>query len=79
MTASDFAEEGTFDPGDFEEELAAAPTNLDIGTTLWFENERMRVWEIRLDPGERGPFHIHTRRYFLSGTATTTRGWRSTM
>jgi mannose-6-phosphate isomerase-like protein (cupin superfamily) len=22
------------------------------------------VWEVRLKPGERGPFHAHTRRYF---------------
>jgi quercetin dioxygenase-like cupin family protein len=22
------------------------------------------VWEVRLRPGERGPFHAHTRRYF---------------
>jgi len=57
-------EEGSFEPADFEEELAAAPANLDVGTTLWFENQRIRVWEIRLEPGERGPFHNHTRNYF---------------
>jgi len=22
------------------------------------------VWEVSLQPGERGPFHSHTRRYF---------------
>ena len=49
---------------DFADELRAAPSNLDVGTHLWFENEAIRVWEVRLQPGERGPFHAHTRRYF---------------
>jgi oxalate decarboxylase/phosphoglucose isomerase-like protein (cupin superfamily) len=31
---------------------------------LWFQNDRIKVWEIDLAPGERGPFHVHTRRYF---------------
>lgn len=54
----------TFDLGSFADELRAAPDNLDVGTRLWFENEAIRVWEVRLKPGERGPFHAHTRRYF---------------
>ena len=57
-------ETATFDPNDFTEELRAAPGNLDVGTRLWFENEAIRVWEVRLKPGERAPFHAHTRRYF---------------
>lgn len=57
-------EEGTFDQADFREELSRAPENLDVGTQLWFENRRLRVWEVRLEPGERGPFHNHTRNYF---------------
>jgi hypothetical protein len=57
-------EEGRFDPTDFADELAAAPANLDVGTALLFENDRVRVWELRLDPGARGPFHAHTRPYF---------------
>ncbi|HXZ69952.1 MAG TPA: hypothetical protein VEH31_03640, partial [Streptosporangiaceae bacterium] len=40
------------------------PRNPDVGTRLWLENDRIRVWEVRLQPGERGPFHAHTRRYF---------------
>ena len=55
---------GTFDPGDYDEELTAAPSNLDVGTTVWFENHKIRVWEILLRPGERGPFHSHTTNYF---------------
>ncbi len=57
-------EEGTFDLADYEDELAAAPTNHDVGTKLVFENERVGVWEIRLQPGERGAFHIHDKPYF---------------
>lgn len=55
---------GTFDTADFAEELEAAPRNLAVGTTVWFENDRVRVWEILLQPGERGPFHSHTTNYF---------------
>lgn len=54
----------TFDLGSFADELRAAPENLDVGTRPWFENAAIRVWEVRLKPGERGPFHAHTRLYF---------------
>ena len=57
-------EQGTYDTADFADELAAAPGNLDVGTSVWFENPRIRVWEILLQPGERGPFHSHTTNYF---------------
>jgi oxalate decarboxylase/phosphoglucose isomerase-like protein (cupin superfamily) len=56
--------DGTFDPADFGDELATAASNLDVGTRLRFENDRIKVWEITLAPGERCPFHAHTRRYF---------------
>jgi oxalate decarboxylase/phosphoglucose isomerase-like protein (cupin superfamily) len=57
-------EEGDFDPAEFAYELAAAAGNLEVGTRLWFANDRIKVWEVRLEPGQRGPFHAHTRRYF---------------
>lgn len=57
-------EEGTFDVGEFEDELAAAPDNRAIGSSVLFENDRVRVWEVRLQPGERGDFHLHDRNYF---------------
>jgi hypothetical protein len=63
MTATIVRDEN-FDPADYRGELDAAPGNLDVGTRLWFENDHIRVWEVRLMPGERGPFHAHTRRYF---------------
>lgn len=55
---------GTFDLDEFAVELTAAPANLDVGTTLRFANDSVRVWEVFLEPGERGPFHSHTRNYF---------------
>ncbi len=55
---------GSFELSDYAEELAKANSNLDVGTALWFENDRLKVWELRLEPGERGPFHAHTRNYF---------------
>ena len=57
-------EEGAYDVASFAEELAAAPENRAVGTSRLFENERVRVWEVRLAPGERTPFHAHTVRYF---------------
>lgn len=57
-------EQGTFDVAEYEEELSVASDNLDVGTAVWFENDRVRVWEILLQPGERGPFHSHTTNYF---------------
>ena len=57
-------EEGSFPVEEFSEELERAPENLDVGTSLLFANDRVKVWEVRLDPGQRGPFHAHTRDYF---------------
>ncbi|MFY9588575.1 MAG: hypothetical protein WAT66_14110 [Actinomycetota bacterium] len=55
---------GSFDIADFAAELDGEQ-NRNVGTTLLFENERVRVWEIRLAPGERAPFHWHTTPYFF--------------
>jgi mannose-6-phosphate isomerase-like protein (cupin superfamily) len=57
-------ERGTFDPTPFAQELNRAPTNHEVGTALLYQNEHIRVWEVRLRPGERGPFHSHVTRYF---------------
>jgi len=35
-----------------------------VGTRLLFENERIRVWDITLAPGERLDFHRHRTSYF---------------
>jgi hypothetical protein len=35
-----------------------------VGSTLLSENERVRVWEIRLQPGQRWHAHRHVLDYF---------------
>ncbi len=60
----DIIEEGAYDRDGYVEELAAAPHNHDLGTTLWYENDHIRVWEVLLQPGERGAFHAHITNYF---------------
>ena len=57
-------EEGTFDPDEFSDELAAAPTNHAVGSRRLFDNDQVSVWEVRLAPGGRGAFHVHSRNYF---------------
>ena len=57
-------ERGTFPLESFADELAGARMNREIGTSLWFENDHIRVFEVRLEPGERGPFHVHDHTYF---------------
>ena len=47
---------------DFERE--SENPNPCVGTTLLSENERTRVWIIRLAPGERLGFHRHVLDYF---------------
>ena len=57
-------EHGTFSPDDFAAELAVASENRALGTRVVFENDVIQVWEVRLEPGERGAFHVHDRTYF---------------
>ena len=37
----------------------------EIGQKILFENDLVRVWEIRLEPGETIDFHIHYHPYLL--------------
>lgn len=57
-------ETGTFELEAFEDELERAPANREIGTARSFENDHVRVFRIRLEPGERAPFHVHDATYF---------------
>ena len=57
-------ERGTFSPAEFAEELAVAPDNHQLGTRIVFENHAIQVWEVRLEPGDRGAFHVHDQTYF---------------
>jgi quercetin dioxygenase-like cupin family protein len=53
-------------PADIAAEFAREAKNPNpcVGTTLLSENERTRVWIIRLAPGERVGFHRHVLDYF---------------
>jgi len=37
----------------------------DVGTNVVFENELVRVWQVRLAPGEQGPVHRHELDHLL--------------
>jgi beta-alanine degradation protein BauB len=54
----------TYSVQEFATELDVARENHDIGSTVWFENDHVRVWEVRLEPGQRAPFHSHAHTYF---------------
>ena len=51
-------------PRSVREELEANQFNGNVGTRLLSETNRVRVWEIRLAPGERIGFHRHVLDYF---------------
>ena len=36
-----------------------------IGDKILFENEHLRVWSVKLDPGERQPWHQHLLPYLI--------------
>ncbi len=37
----------------------------DLGTKVVFENDRVRVWQVRLAPGEQGDVHRHALDHLL--------------
>jgi hypothetical protein len=37
----------------------------DVADRVIFENERVRIWELRMPPGESGPAHRHTLDHIL--------------
>lgn len=43
----------------------ATPPTEQVGTSLMFENERVRVWDLSLAPGESLEKHIHRTDYFF--------------
>ena len=36
-----------------------------VGSTMLFENDRVRVWELRLEPGQQSPVHQHDHDHLL--------------
>ena len=51
-------------PRAIAEEFEKNRQNGCVGTTLLSEDDRVRVWDIRLKPGERIGFHRHVLDYF---------------
>ncbi len=51
-------------PVDLARERAEAGSNGCVGTRLLSQTDRVRVWTIVLEPGERIGFHTHVLDYF---------------
>ena len=62
MAAVEF---GDYDIAAYADELEGADQNREIATKQLYENDRVRIWELALDPGERAPFHCHGTPYFF--------------
>jgi mannose-6-phosphate isomerase-like protein (cupin superfamily) len=45
--------------------MTQAPELGNVATRLLFENERVKVWEMRLEPGESSDLHRHGLDYVL--------------
>jgi len=45
------------------------PASHHVGTRLLFENDRVRVWEMRLRPGESCERHVHESDYLFVNLA----------
>ena len=48
----------------FREEHADDPMG-NVGTELLFEDEHVRIWEMKLEPGEHSDLHHHEHEYYL--------------
>jgi len=51
-------------PSDLHQELLQNTGNQNVGDTLLFENDKVKVWHIQLQPGERIHYHRHNFDYF---------------
>ncbi len=51
------------------QDLEAGRRNGRVGSRLVSETERLRVWLIELQPGDRLPFHTHVNDYFWTATS----------
>jgi hypothetical protein len=58
-------------PADIAAEFERERKNINpcVGTELVSENDRVRVWVIRLQPGERIGFHRHVLDYFWTAVS----------
>ncbi|MCF2490945.1 hypothetical protein [Dyadobacter sp. CY347] len=51
-------------PEQLREELQENTQNQAVGDILLFENDKVKVWHISLQPGERIHYHRHNYDYF---------------
>lgn len=56
-------------PAELKAELDRSILNGRVGSTLVSETDRVRVWLILLNPGERLPLHRHVLDYFWTATS----------
>ena len=49
----------------FREEHAGDPVG-DVANTILFEDECVRIWEMKLEPGEHSALHRHDHDYYLA-------------
>jgi quercetin dioxygenase-like cupin family protein len=45
--------------------MSAHPLSHQVGTKLLFENDRVRVWEMVLQPGQESTYHEHSADYLF--------------
>ena len=57
-------------PPEIQAEMVDNALNPCVGTRLLSVDKRVRVWEIRLRPGERIPFHCHVLDYFWTAVTS---------
>lgn len=56
-------------PPEILAELEAGTVSHSVGKDLLSENERVRIWALSLEPGERIGFHRHVLDYFWTATS----------
>jgi hypothetical protein len=59
-------------PAEVRSDFAVNANNGRVAGELLFENERVRVWSIRLQPGERYVAHRHVLDYFWTTVSAGT-------
>jgi len=47
-----------------QREIVANWHNRSVGSRIVSETEKVRIWQLVLQPGERAPFHRHDESYF---------------
>ena len=51
-------------PAEKRDEIVANWNNRKVGSRIVSETDKVRIWHLVLEPGERAPFHRHDEPYF---------------